>query len=241
MLCLNVTGTASLDVGPAHTALPSSTRNGCGRLKAPLVRCPGSLVVSVASPAVEVTVAVVDAVYSRSTPGVNTPNEAGAPSVSAKVAGTEPPTVPSVWVAYSRASVYPAGTYFAAGALTVSPPRSVPGASTSGSRSCRSLTPTDCWPVGVRRYCESCASNSSLSTWPGWTFQACGCSWNTCSVGPAPTPSGRTTPRAISRCVAPSTSYKRAATMSLAPLTSSLAITVGEPASVYACVAGAVL
>ena len=60
--------------------------------------------------------AVVDAVYSRSTPGVNAPNVAGAPSVSDSVAGTVPPTVPSVSVAYSRASLYPAGRNFAAGA-----------------------------------------------------------------------------------------------------------------------------
>ena len=53
-----------------------------------------SATVSVASPAVLVTVAVVDAVYSRATPGVNAPNEAGVPSVRARVAGTLPPTVP---------------------------------------------------------------------------------------------------------------------------------------------------
>ena len=41
------------------------------------------------------TFAVVLAVYSFATPGVNAPNEAGAPSVSDSVAGTEPPTVPS--------------------------------------------------------------------------------------------------------------------------------------------------
>ena len=41
------------------------------------------------------TLAVVDAEYSRATPGVNAPNVAGAPSVSDSVAGTVPPTVPS--------------------------------------------------------------------------------------------------------------------------------------------------
>ena len=47
-----------------------------------------------------ITVAVVDAVYSFATPGVNAPNAAGAPSVSDSVAGTEPPTgasATSVW------------------------------------------------------------------------------------------------------------------------------------------------
>ena len=36
--------------------------------------------------------AVIDAVYVRVMPGVNAPNEAGVPSVSASVAGTVPPT-----------------------------------------------------------------------------------------------------------------------------------------------------
>ena len=56
----------------------------------------GSATVSAASPAVETVLAVVDALYSRATPGVNAPNEAGAPSVSASVAGTVPPTPPCV-------------------------------------------------------------------------------------------------------------------------------------------------
>ena len=55
----------------------------------------GSATVSVASPAVEITLAVVDALYSRATPGVNAPKVAGAPSASDRVAGTEPPTPPS--------------------------------------------------------------------------------------------------------------------------------------------------
>jgi hypothetical protein len=38
------------------------------------------------------TVAVVEAVYSLATPGVNAPKVAGAPSVSDNVAGTLPPT-----------------------------------------------------------------------------------------------------------------------------------------------------
>jgi hypothetical protein len=52
----------------------------------------GSATESVASPAVEITVAFVEAVYSFATPGVNGPKLAGAPSVNASVAGTEPPT-----------------------------------------------------------------------------------------------------------------------------------------------------
>ena len=56
-------------------------------MKAPLARWPGSETVSVASPAVLITFAVVDAVYSRAMPGVNVPNDAGAPSVRLSVAG----------------------------------------------------------------------------------------------------------------------------------------------------------
>src|SRR5690349_16694077 len=99
MRCRNAIATLSLEVGPAQEALPSSTRSGSGSENAPLVRWPGSLTDSVASPAVDVTVAVVDAVYSFSTPGVNGPNAAGAPSASESVAGTVPPTVPSTDVA----------------------------------------------------------------------------------------------------------------------------------------------
>ena len=49
---------------------------------------PASATVSVASPAVEMTLAVVEAVYSFATPGVNAPNVAGAPIVSDSVAAT---------------------------------------------------------------------------------------------------------------------------------------------------------
>ena len=52
----------------------------------------GSATLSSASPAVEITVAVVDASYVLATPGVNAPNVAGAPSVSDSVAGTVPVT-----------------------------------------------------------------------------------------------------------------------------------------------------
>ena len=56
----------------------------------------GSATDSVASPAVLTTFAVVLASYSRATPGVKAPNVAGAPSVSASVGGTVPPTPPCV-------------------------------------------------------------------------------------------------------------------------------------------------
>ena len=67
------------------------TTTGCASRNAPLASV-ASDTLNAASPAVEVTVAVVDAVYSFSTPGVNGPNDAGPPSVNASVAGTEPPT-----------------------------------------------------------------------------------------------------------------------------------------------------
>src|SRR5688572_9958328 len=94
MSCLNVTPTFSLEVGPVQALFASSTRSGSASENAPLVRKPGADTDSVASPAVEVTVASVVAVYSRVTPGVNALNDAGAPSVNDRVAGTVPPTVP---------------------------------------------------------------------------------------------------------------------------------------------------
>jgi hypothetical protein len=48
--------------------------------------------VSAASAAVETTLAVMLAVWSAATPGMNVPKLAGVPSVSASVAGTVPPT-----------------------------------------------------------------------------------------------------------------------------------------------------
>ena len=62
-----------MDTGAVHAAFESSTRSGCGSENAPLVRWPGSETVSAASPAVLITVAVVAAVYSFATPGVNAP------------------------------------------------------------------------------------------------------------------------------------------------------------------------
>ena len=67
------------------------TATGCASRNAPLASVAGDAL-SAASPAVDVTVAVVDAVYSFATPGVNGPNDAGPPSVSDSVAGTVPPT-----------------------------------------------------------------------------------------------------------------------------------------------------
>jgi hypothetical protein len=95
--------TGSLEAGPDQLVFESVTCSGSGRVNAPLARWPGSETLSAASPAELITFAVVDAVYVWSTPGVNAPNVAGAPSVSASVAGVVPETVPGVLVA-------PAGT-----------------------------------------------------------------------------------------------------------------------------------
>ena len=85
----------------AKAAAPPATCSGDGSENVPLTSRPvavedGSATLSVASPAVETVVAVVAAVYSRATPGVKAPKVAGAPSVSASVAGTVPPTPPCV-------------------------------------------------------------------------------------------------------------------------------------------------
>ena len=66
--CLNVIVTGSFDTGPVHADLLNSTRSGSASENAPLVRWPGSDTVSAASPAVEMTFADVDAVYSRAAP-----------------------------------------------------------------------------------------------------------------------------------------------------------------------------
>ena len=73
--------------GSASANEPFTSRPGAVAL--------GSATDRVASPAVDMTVAVVLGLDScDSTPGVNVPNEAGAPSDSDSVAGTEPPTLP---------------------------------------------------------------------------------------------------------------------------------------------------
>ena len=70
----------------------------------------GSATVSVASPAVEMTFAVVDAVYSFATPGVNAPKLAGAPIVSASVAGTVPPASPMAVPVAAASAFWPPTT-----------------------------------------------------------------------------------------------------------------------------------
>src|SRR6478752_6884060 len=61
----------------------------------------GSETLSVASPAVEITFAVVEALYVRATPGVNGPKAAGVPSDNASVAGTEPLAPPGALVSWT--------------------------------------------------------------------------------------------------------------------------------------------
>src|SRR3954454_17065159 len=80
------------------------------------------------------TVALVDAVYSLATPGVNGPKPAGAPIVRASVAGTLPPTVPGVSVFPSTwdltADTLPLKSFAIQASL-------VPGARSGGSGSAR--------------------------------------------------------------------------------------------------------
>ena len=93
--CLNEIVTDSFDTGAVQLDLLNATCSGSGSVNVPLARYAGDGATdSAASPAVEITFAVVDAVYSFARPGVNAPKLAGVPSVSASVAGTLPPTVP---------------------------------------------------------------------------------------------------------------------------------------------------
>ena len=62
MCCLNDSGTAALETGADHVFGAQSTTSGDGSVKVPLVRWSGPENDSAASPAVDVTVAVVDAV-----------------------------------------------------------------------------------------------------------------------------------------------------------------------------------
>src|SRR4051812_38784642 len=62
MCWLNAMLTGALETGALHALGAMLTCSGSGRLKLPLVRWPGSLAVSDASPAVEMTLAVVLAV-----------------------------------------------------------------------------------------------------------------------------------------------------------------------------------
>src|SRR3712207_1305774 len=108
MDCLNSIAAPSLLTGPLYVFTVEGrteplARKGWASANAPLTRWPeavvlGSLTVSAAQPAVEMTLAVVLAAYSRSTPGVKAPKLAAAPSVSDRVGGTEPPTPPSTEV-----------------------------------------------------------------------------------------------------------------------------------------------
>src|SRR5690242_21173016 len=82
--------TVSLEVGPVQLDFVSSIRSGSASVNAPLASLPGSLCVSVASPAVEVTVASAVDVYSRSVPGTNDPSDGIVPIDSDSVAGTVP-------------------------------------------------------------------------------------------------------------------------------------------------------
>src|SRR4051795_8657994 len=115
MTCLKLSVTGSLETGFGHCHSVAGAADGptgtnapvlacactaCGSENAPLTRWPGAFVlgsatVSVASPAVLTTVAVVEALYSLATPGVKAPNCTGGPSVSDSVAGTVPPTSPN--------------------------------------------------------------------------------------------------------------------------------------------------
>src|SRR4051812_28621549 len=88
--------TGSLDTGADHVDFEKLTLTGSGSVNVPLLRRPPE-VESVASPAVEITLADVLAVYVWSAPGANAPNVAGAPSVSASVAGTVAPGPPGSW------------------------------------------------------------------------------------------------------------------------------------------------
>src|SRR5690242_16248436 len=90
MCCLSAIVTASLETGADQVDLLNAICSGSSSENAPLDSLPPS-VVRVASPAVEMTFAVVEAVYVLSTPGVNALKVAGAPSVSDSVAGTVPP------------------------------------------------------------------------------------------------------------------------------------------------------
>src|SRR3954452_16813146 len=94
----NVIAETALDTGSNHVPGAMSTCSASGSEKAPLVRRPGSDTVSAASPALEITLAVVDAVYVRSVPATNVPKEGVAPSVSESVAGTDALTAPVVFV-----------------------------------------------------------------------------------------------------------------------------------------------
>src|SRR5689334_15190552 len=97
----NVIVEPAFDTGALHAFGAISTRSASGSENAPFIRWPGSDTLSAAFPPVEVTFAVVLAVYSLPTPGVNAPNDAAGPSESDSVAGTVPPTVVAIASAFA--------------------------------------------------------------------------------------------------------------------------------------------
>src|SRR4051794_20595711 len=86
---------------PVLAALRARAWSGSGSTNVPLTRWPvpvelGSETLSSASPAVEMTLALVEDRYVLATPGVNAPNVAAGPRVRASVAGTVPPALPGL-------------------------------------------------------------------------------------------------------------------------------------------------
>src|SRR5262249_2532777 len=89
--CLKPSATLPLDTGPFQLLGVVLAWSGWPSAKPPFVSRRGSEALGAASAPVEITFAVVCAVSSLATPGVNAPNDGGDPSVSASVAGTGPP------------------------------------------------------------------------------------------------------------------------------------------------------
>jgi hypothetical protein len=94
--------TGAYDV-PVLAALRARACSACGSVNAPLTRWPAavppaSVTLRIASPAVEMTFAVVLDSYSLATPAVNAPKLTGGPIVSESVPGTVPLTLPSAVV-----------------------------------------------------------------------------------------------------------------------------------------------
>ena len=117
--CWNCRDTWSLDAGPVYVSRLSGVAaeptgayvvavlaafrarawSGCGSENVPLTRWPVfvllvSATLRVASPAVEITFAVVEASYDWGTPAANGGKFAAGPTESARLAGTVPFTVP---------------------------------------------------------------------------------------------------------------------------------------------------
>ena len=62
MCCLNEIVTGSLDTGASQVDFEKATSSGDGSENEPFIRWPGSETLSAASPALEITLAVVEAV-----------------------------------------------------------------------------------------------------------------------------------------------------------------------------------